>query len=521
MSARRIRFLVTIALLVLGALSVRLYHLTVMRHAELREQAEKRRRRAKVREARRGKILCRDGVTALALDRPVDDVTLDLTEVDPSLSLVTPLSQALRIERAQALALLRAARRELAQTGADELHLADLPLERARHAQRLARRSEALRCDLGPERIELYLGPGAFTVREEACANLAPLLGRSVAELEAEVDAAVDAIHENEARDERLALWRTPHVLLEAAPFDVVARVLERAFEIPGVGVRRRYARYYPHPDVAPHLIGYLGMPTPAERRRDRARLLDGDSEALGLLLGERVEIDHDFRLREEPYGRRGVEFLRDRELRGTPGVEVVVHDARNRVREVLLDLPPRDGADVLLTIDLPLQRATQAALQAAVESEGTADAGAAGVVLDLRDGGILALASFPGFDLNRFREPDVYRALRENPRKPFLHRATLGFTPGSTWKILNAFALHDRQQGGLPASWTTECAGRMTDHARFKCDGYHAHTDLTKAIERSTWSSVSKSAGRSKVSSRRSSAVTRSSRNVRNPWRR
>ena len=120
------------------------------------------------------------------------------------------------------------------------------------------------------------------------------------------------------------------------------------------------------------------------------------------------------------------------------------------------------------------------------VESEGTADAGAAGVVLDLRDGGILALASFPGFDLNRFREPDVYRALRENPRKPFLHRATLGFTPGSTWKILNAFALHDRQQGGLPASWTTECAGRMTDHARFKCDGYHAHTDLTKAIERS-----------------------------------
>ena len=82
MSARRIRFLVTLALLVLAALSVRLYHLTVMRHAELREQAEKRRRRAKVREARRGKILCRDGVTALALDRPVDDVTLDLGRGD-------------------------------------------------------------------------------------------------------------------------------------------------------------------------------------------------------------------------------------------------------------------------------------------------------------------------------------------------------------------------------------------------------------------------------------------------------
>jgi len=485
-SARRIRFLVTLALLMLAALSVRLYHLTVMRHAELREQAEKRRRRAKVHEARRGKILCRDGVTALALDRPVDDVTLDLPEVDPSLSLVTPLATALQIERVQSLALLRAARRELAQTGAEELHLADLPLERVRYAQRLARRSEALRCELGPHRIELYLAPGAFEVRDEAVARLAPLVGRTPQALEVEIAAAVDAIHAHEARDERIALWNTPYVLLEAAPFDVVARVLERAFEIPGIGVHRRYARFYPHPDVAPHLVGYLGAPTPAERRRDSARLLDGNREALGLLLGERVEIDRDFRLREEPYGRRGVESLRDRDLRGTPGVEVVVRDARNQVRQVLLDLAPRDGQDVVLTIDLALQRATQGALQAAVEGEGTAEAGAAGVVLDLRDGGILALASYPGFDLNRFREPEVYRALRESPRKPFLHRATLGFTPGSTWKILNAFALHDRSLGGLPAGWTTSCSGRMLDHKRFKCDGYHAETGLVKAVERS-----------------------------------
>lgn len=486
MSARRIRFLVTLALLMLAALSVRLYHLTVMRHAELREQAEKRRRRAKVHEARRGKILCRDGVTALALDRPVDDVTLDLPEVDPSLSLVSPLATALKIERVQSLALLRAARRELAQTGAEELHLADLPLDRARHAQRLARRSEALRCELGPHRIELYLAPTAFEVRDEAVARLAPLVGRTPQELEAEIAAAVDAIHAHEARDERIAIWNTPYVLLSAAPFDVVARVLERAFEIPGVGVHRRYARFYPHPDVAPHLVGYLGAPTPAERRRDRARLLDGNREALGLLLGERVEIDRDFRLRDEPYGRRGVESLRDRDLRGTPGVEVVVRDARNQVRQVLLDLAPRDGRDVVLTLDLALQRATQGALQAAVEAEGTAEAGAAGVVLDLRDGGILALASYPGFDLNRFREPEVYRALRESPRKPFLHRATLGFTPGSTWKVLNAFALHDRSQGGLPAGWTTSCSGRMLDHKRFKCDGYHAETGLVKAVERS-----------------------------------
>ncbi|MEZ6188057.1 MAG: penicillin-binding transpeptidase domain-containing protein [Planctomycetota bacterium] len=486
MSARRIRFLVTLALLLLAALSVRLYHLTVMRHGELREKAEKRRRRAHVREARRGKILCRDGVTALALDRPVDDVILDLTEVDPSLSLVTPLSYALQVERADALALLRAARRELAASGAEELHLADLPLERKRHAQRLAQRSEALRCELGPQRIELYLGPGAFEVRDEACARLAPLLGRSKAQLEAELDAAVDRIHENERRDERIAMWRTPHVLQAAASFDVVARVMERAFEIPGVAIRRRYARFYPHPDVAPHLIGYLGLPTPAEQVKDAARLLDGDRDALGLLLGERVTIEHDFRLRDEPYGRRGVEALRDRDLRGTPGIEVVVRDARNKVREVLLDLEPRDGRDLVLTLDLHLQRATQAALQAAIEAEGTETAGAAGVVIDLADGGILALASYPGFDLNRFREPELYRALREDPRKPFLHRATLGFAPGSTWKILNAFALHDRAAGGLSPSWTAECTGRMPDHQRFKCDGYHARTDLVEAIERS-----------------------------------
>ena len=105
-----------------------------------------------------------------------------------------------------------------------------------------------------------------------------------------------------------------PLVVVPAAPFAWVARVTERAFELPGVRVVERFVRRYPQGDLAAHLVGYLGKPSSRELREalDAGIVLDADRDLLGLLhtRGPR-QLESTVRLRDEPYGRRGLERSR------------------------------------------------------------------------------------------------------------------------------------------------------------------------------------------------------------------
>jgi penicillin-binding protein 2 len=222
---------------------------------------------------------------------------------------------------------------------------------------------------------------------------------------------------------------------------------------------------------------------------RDRAAglLLDDDPGALGLLMGERATLPEGARLREEPYGRTGVERALDGELHGRPGVRVVVRDARGRARDTLTEVAPADGRDVRLTIDADLQAAAERALDEAVVRHGDPRAGGAAVVLDLRTGDALVVASAPRFDPNvmgaRFDE------WRDDPRLPLLDRSVSAFAPGSTWKPISSFALTDPTvEGSVPLGWTTDCEGRLFRNvtSAFRCDGVHGTTDLPRALERS-----------------------------------
>ncbi|MGE0711281.1 MAG: penicillin-binding transpeptidase domain-containing protein [Planctomycetota bacterium] len=488
----RIELLTGASLLVLGGLSARLYALTVVRHEELRLEAERRSRRVEISGARRGRILDRKG-RALALDRPSRDVVLDLTAFDRTLDFVPPLSLALGCSRAAALARLRAARTAAQELDPDERRfvLCRLPETRADRVKRAVRRIDALRVEVDAEGHALVTDAEVLRLRARVVERLAALLELEPAELERRIQARVDEVSALEDRDERLLAWEEPLELCEDAAFAQTCRVHERAFELPGVRVVSSFRRGYPFADVAGHVTGFLGKPTACERQRDlRARrLLDAPGDPLELRTGGARELPADVRLRDEPFGRSGMELRWDQRLRGRPGARVVVRDVRNAEREALLEVPAQAGEDLRLTLDVDQQRAAEAALDRAVAAWGDALAGGAAVLFDLRQGDVLALASSPRFDPNRLRERGYFAGLRDDPRQPQRHRAVAAYPPASTWKVLASFAMTDpARPGALPTTWTTHCDGVFDPRhpRRFRCDGVHGEVDLPLALERS-----------------------------------
>jgi penicillin-binding protein 2 len=354
----------------------------------------------------------------------------------------------------------------------------------------LVRRRSSLWARVEWDGVYLVTHAPTLKARGATLERLARLLDVSVAVLDSKVSEQVDTIHAVDERDDRIHMWRNALPVVEAASVELVLNVTERSFELRGVKVERRYVRRYPRGDLAAHAVGYLGMPSAREASRDREAgvLLDGDRGLLGVLHGGREELDGNVRLRDEQYGRRGAERTFDPELRGVPGVDVGVRDVKNRLREQVTSIAPREGRAVSLSLDTALQSAAEGALDRAVTLHGDEHAGGAVVVLDLRDGGLLSLATSPRFDSNRLRERGYYRSLLDDPRRPLRNRAIEPYAPGSTLKILSAFAMFDpKGEHSLSQGWTTNCQKFFSaKEKRFKCDGLHNVTGLTKSVSKS-----------------------------------
>ncbi len=141
--------------------------------------------------------------------------------------------------------------------------------------------------------------------------------------------------------------------------------------------------------------------------------------------------------------GRSGVERVYDGELRGQAGVKSVLVNNLNYRQSENVETPNQPGDDVYLTIDLDLQRATEKALAGAqYERRGAA------IVMDPRNGDILAIASTPTFDPNEFvpgqrpMSPAETERLNDTILTPQINRAVSGaYPPGSTFKIITAIA--------------------------------------------------------------------------------
>lgn len=216
-------------------------------------------------------------------------------------------------------------------------------------------------------------------------------------------------------------------------------------------------SRIYLGDELAGHVLGYVGEVTPEAMLKEPGRYQFG-----------------------EIVGRSGFEAARNDQLKGLDGQRRILVDHLGREVALYNYQDANPGRSVFLTLDAGLQKTLADAFG---EEHG------AGVVIDLRDGGILALFSSPSFDPNAFlgrlsKEQANY--FWQNPARPMMNRAIQGrYPPGSTFKLL--VALCALEKGIISADTSFHCRGRKVYYDReFRCDGVHGTVSLVQAIAHS-----------------------------------
>ncbi|WP_404368582.1 penicillin-binding protein 2 [Marinobacter sp.] len=193
-----------------------------------------------------------------------------------------------------------------------------------------------------------------------------------------------------------------------------IASMAIHRHELPGVEVSAELVRYYPHAEMTAHALGYVGRINPQELQR----------------------IDPVDYAGTNYIGKSGIERFYEDLLHGSVGYQHVETNARGRTLRVLERENPESGEDIRLHLDMRLQQLAFNLLE-----------GRRGAVIAIEPatGGVLALASVPGFDANLFVTGigvEAYRELNESPDKPLFNRALRGqYPPGSTIKPMYGIA--------------------------------------------------------------------------------
>ena len=234
-------------------------------------------------------------------------------------------------------------------------------------------------------------------------------------------------------KGEKAGCWQgsrfQPIPITKSADPDIALQIVERSDEFPGVDAHPVAIRSYPsYLDVnAAHVLGYVGPLTEAD-------LLEGN--------GNRY-------FRSESIGKTGLEIQYDSFLRGEPGIRTVIVDRKESVIRESQNTKPVGGNHLVTSLDVRLQASAEKALKDAVlrgRANGyTSDSGAA-VVMDIKTGRILALASYPTYDPNAWEKGlTVQQAsdlFSEKKSVPALNRALQGlFAPASTFKVVSVVA--------------------------------------------------------------------------------
>ena len=236
-----------------------------------------------------------------------------------------------------------------------------------------------------------------------------------------------------------------------------VTKVEERKLELPGVIVEVEPQRTYPTSTFAAHLLGYVREVSDEQMKQGRYR-------------------------RGDMIGQSGLERLLDEYLRGRDGGERIEVDAYGRPVQLMRRDEPNPGAQVITTIDRRIQEAAEQAM-----------AGKAGsvVVIDPRNGDVLAMTSSPAFPLDRLTgnvDRDEWLQLVRDPMTPLMNRALQGqYPPASVFKIIVAAA--GLQEGSLTPMDRIYCNGEFNlGNWTFRDwkPGGHGHLDMNGAIAQS-----------------------------------
>lgn len=233
-----------------------------------------------------------------------------------------------------------------------------------------------------------------------------------------------------------------PVILAEDISRTIADRI--QTAEINGVCICKNYKRVYPEKETASHVLGYLGR-----------------------ISEEEYENEEGYR-NDSLIGKDGIEKSFEKQLKGVDSMRILQVDSQGNVKKELDEIEGNKGQDIQLTVDLELQKTTEAALEQAIikASEGgtfdskygecnmvyaeKAKSGAA-VAIEVKTGKVLALASYPDYDPNIFTgelsQEEWENLQQENPYDPMspaplYNLATMAAVqPGSTFKPVTALA--------------------------------------------------------------------------------
>lgn len=214
--------------------------------------------------------------------------------------------------------------------------------------------------------------------------------------------------------------------------YNSMAVIEEMKSELDGIEIKVNSKRYYPNGTLASHLLGYVSKISSEEY----AELKDK-----GYTYSSTI-------------GKIGLETTMEEFLKGTDGIKRTEVDAEGNLSSEYIYKEAKSGSNVTLTIDYRLQKVAETNLKKVInniltgakgyEQKKDATAGAV-VAIDVNNGEVLAMASYPTFDPNKFVSGIKYsewQKILQNKSKPMFNRVISGtYSPGSTFKMLTALA--------------------------------------------------------------------------------
>ncbi len=243
-----------------------------------------------------------------------------------------------------------------------------------------------------------------------------------------------------------------------------VASLAVNRHRFPGMDINARLSRFYPQGEVAAHVVGYVGR----INQRDLTVIDEGNYRGTTHI------------------GKTGLEKYYEAELHGQVGQQKVEVNAQGRIIRVIDKIAPVSGNDLVLNLDIELQR---------IADEGLGEFAGAVIAIEPHTGAVVAFISKPEFDPNLFVHGishKDYNALQHGVYKPLFNRALFGqYPPGSTLKPFIGLAGIEQRRFGVRE--TLNCKGHYLlpgDATERKYRDWkkwgHGTVDLDKAIEQS-----------------------------------
>ncbi|MGB9792488.1 MAG: penicillin-binding protein 2, partial [Thermacetogeniaceae bacterium] len=281
----------------------------------------------------------------------------------------------------------------------------------------------------------------------------------------------IDAAYIKKLLDEHQSRSYEPVVIKRDVSMEVVTRLEEHRRDLPGVMIGKEIVRYYPEGTLACHVLGYIGEISKEELE---------DPENKDYKPGDLI-------------GRFGLEKQYEKYLRGVDGFQQVEVDVTGRPipHSDLITVNPKQGDRLVLTLDADLQKVLEKSMDetlAELRKKGLPGRAGAAVVLDVRTGAVLAMASRPAFDPNLLVPPVSDKAAREylNPPPgsdpPMINRAISSkYPPGSTFKPITGMAA--LESGKIDVKEKVVCKGRYWLPPYTKCWRVHGAVDFFRAM--------------------------------------